>query len=145
MIEQLEIQHAELRTALAQEPNLLNGLNGNQRLEVEALLDDLALYAVTSDEKLVGDIGTKLNRLETRFGATSTLQRQLAQLVQMVLDNKPAADELVTQVFELPLTTNMRALEQPFEDIQQDTRSRIALYRILIYVLSFAGSDMVAI
>ncbi|MEM8611734.1 MAG: DAHL domain-containing protein, partial [Cyanobacteria bacterium P01_H01_bin.105] len=144
LIEQLEVHHAELRTALAQEPNLLNGLDGNLRLEVEALLDDLSLYAVTSDEKLVSDIKTKLNRLGARFGATSAIQQQLSQLVQMVLDNKPAADNLVTQVFNLPLTNNIRALEQQFDDIQQDTRSRITLYRTLIYILSFASSGMMA-
>lgn len=144
LIEQLETHHAELRTALAQETALLNGVSGSSRLEIEALLDDLSLYAVTSDEKLVNDIQTKLSRIGTNLEATSGKQRQLTQLVQMVLNNKPAADALITQVFDLPLTNNIRALEQQFDQIQQTTQSRIALYRNLIYILAFSSSGMVA-
>ncbi|MFG6096471.1 response regulator [Leptolyngbyaceae cyanobacterium CCMR0082] len=144
LIGQLEVHHAELRTALAQEANLLNGLNGSLRLEVGALLDDLSLYVVTSDEKLVAGIKAKLRRLGTRAGTSAETQQQMTQLVQMVLDNKPAADALVAQVFNLPLTNNIRALEEQFDDIHQATRSRLALYRNLVYILSFVSSGMMA-
>ncbi|MEO0396371.1 MAG: response regulator [Cyanobacteria bacterium P01_A01_bin.137] len=144
LVEQLEMHHAELRTALSQEPNVLSGLNGNIRLEVEALLNDLFLYAVTSDKKLVTEIETKLRRLEPKLGSASKTQRQITQLVQLVLDNKPAADQLSNQVLALPLTNNIRALETQFDDIQQTTQKRIAFYRTLIYVLSFASSGVVA-
>ena len=144
LIEQLEIHHAEVRTALAQENKLLNGLSGSLRLEIEALLDDLSLYAVTSDTPLVDDIKIKLNRVSTKLDANSATQNQLAQVVQLVLENKPAADQLITQIFDLPLTNNIRALEQQFDDIQQTTRARITLYRSLIYILAFASSGMVA-
>ncbi|MBX2864337.1 MAG: response regulator [Leptolyngbyaceae cyanobacterium MAG.088] len=145
LIEQLEVHHAELRTALAQEANLLNGLNGNLRLEVEALLDDLSLYAITSDKKLIAIIKTKLSRLEIQLGSNSGTQRQLEQTVQLVLDNKPAADELVTQVFDLPLINNIRALEQQFDAIQQATRTRIAIYRNFIYILVITSLGIVAL
>ncbi len=144
LIEQLEIHHAELRAALAQEANLLNGLSGNLQLEVEALVDDLSLYAVTGDDKLVVSIKTKLNRLNQKLEASSSTQRQITQLTQLVLDNKPIADKLVTQVFDLPLTNNIRALEQQFDDIQQATRTRTALYRNLIYILTLVSLCTVA-
>ncbi|MEL6129839.1 MAG: DAHL domain-containing protein, partial [Cyanobacteria bacterium J06628_4] len=98
LVEQLEIHHAELRTALSQEPNVLSGLSGNIRLEVEALLNDLFLYAVTSDKKLVTEIETKLRRLEPKLGSASKTQLQISQSVQLVLSNKPAADQLSNQV-----------------------------------------------
>lgn len=144
LIKQLEVHHAEVRTALAQESNLLNGLSGSLRLEVEALLNDLSLYAVTSDEQLVVAIDAKLNRLRSRLGNDTGTQSQMTQLVKMVLDNKPAADQLVSQIFDLPLTNNIRALEKQFDDIQQTTQKRIALYRNLAYVLLFSGSGVVA-
>ncbi|MEM7792917.1 MAG: response regulator [Cyanobacteria bacterium P01_C01_bin.118] len=144
LIEQLEIHHAELRTALAQESNLLNGLSGSLRLEVEALLDDLSLYAVTGDEKLIADIEIKFNRLSARLGAGPITQPQIAQLVKLVLENKPAADQLIANVFDLPLTNNIRALEKQFDDIQQTTQRRIAFYRNLAYILLFASSAVVA-
>ncbi|MBT9315860.1 response regulator [Leptothoe spongobia] len=144
LIEQLEVHHAELRTALTQEPNLLNGLNGSLRLEIEALLDDLFLYAVTSDKKLIADIETKFSRLGPRLGSGPITEPQVAQLVQLVLDNKPAADQLIADVFDLPLTNNIRALEKQFDDIQQTTQKRVALYRNLAYVLLFTGSGVVA-
>ncbi len=144
LIEQLEIHHAELRTALSQETVLLNGLSASLRLEIEALLDDLSLYAVTSDKKLVSDIQTKFSRISTQLEVNSETQRQLTQLVPMVLNNKPAADALITQVFDLPLTNNIRALEQQFDHIQQGTQLRISLYRNLIYILAFVSSGMVA-
>ena len=144
LIEQLETHHAELRTALAQEDSLLQNLNGSLRLEVEALLDDLSLYAVTSDEKLIDSVDRKLRRLRARLASNPETQRQTVQLVQMVLDNKPIADDLIIQIFELPLTNNIRALEQQFGDIQRTTQTRIALYRNLVYILAFASSGMVA-
>ncbi|MEA5463423.1 response regulator [Leptothoe sp. PORK10 BA2] len=144
LVEQLEIHHAELRTALSQESNVLNGLIGSVRLEVESLLNDLFLYAVTSDKKLVTEIETKLRGLEAKLGTTSTTQRQMAQSVQLVLTNKPAADQLSSQIMALPLTNNIRALETQFDDIQQTTQKRIAFYRNLIYILSFTSSGIVA-
>ena len=144
LIEQLEIHHAELRTALSQEDNLLNSLDGSLRLEVEALLDDLSLYAVTSDGKLIDSVDRKLRRLRAKLAFNPDTQRQLVQLVQMVLDNKPAADELIVQVFDLPLTNNIRSLEQQFGDIQRTTQTRIALYRNLVYILAFTSSGIVA-
>ncbi|NEQ52143.1 MAG: response regulator [Leptolyngbya sp. SIO3F4] len=144
LIEQLEVHHAELRTALAQESNVLNGLNGSLRLEIEALLDDLFLYAITSDEQLIADIETKFSRLRPRLAFGPVTEPQVAQLVQLVLSNKPAAEQLITEIFDLPLTNNIRALEKQFDDIQQTTQKRIALYRNLAYVLLFSGSGMVA-
>ena len=144
LIEQLEIHHAELRAALAQENNLINGLDGSLRLEVEALLDDLSLYAVTSDEKLIDNVEIRLRRLRARLAFNPEIQRQMLQLVQMVLDNKPIADELIVQIFDLPLTNNIRALEKQFGDIQRITQTRIALYRNLVYILAFTISGIVA-
>ena len=144
LIEQLEVHHAELRTALVQEPNLLNGLSGSLSLEIEALLDDLFLYAITSDEKLVIDIEGKFNRLRPKLSSGPVTEPQITQLVQLVLNNKPAADQLIADVFDLPLTNNIRALEKQFDDIQQTTQKRVALYRNLAYVLLFSGSGVVA-
>ncbi|MGD1855874.1 MAG: response regulator [Leptolyngbyaceae cyanobacterium] len=144
LIKQLEVHHAELRTALTQESTLLNGLSGNLRLEVEALLDDLFLYAITSDDKLIADIQAKFNRLRPKLSSGAVTESQIAQLVQLVLDNKPAADQLVVDIFNLPLTNNIRALEKQFDDIQQTTRKRVALYRNLAYFLLFSGSGVVA-
>ncbi|MBT9311968.1 response regulator [Leptothoe kymatousa TAU-MAC 1615] len=143
LIETLEKHHAEVRKALDQEANLLEGLNGNLRLEVEALLDDLSLYAVTSNEQLIVDINTKLRRLENRLGPSAT-QRQMTQSAQMILINKPVADQLVGQVFDLPLTNNIRALEKQFADIQQTTRTRVELYRSFIYILLFVSLGVVS-
>lgn len=144
LIEQLELHHAELRAALAQESNLLNGLSGSLRLEVGALLDDLSLYAVTSDEQLVVGIEAKLNSLGNQLGPNSGTHRQMLQLAQMVLENKPAADQLIDQVFDLPLTNNIRALEKQFDDIQQTTQKRVVLYRNLSYILLIANFGFVA-
>ncbi|MEM9806501.1 MAG: response regulator, partial [Cyanobacteria bacterium P01_D01_bin.56] len=143
-IEKLEGHHAKVRTALAQEVNLLQGLDGNLRLEVEALLDDLSLYAVTSNEQLVVDINAKLRRLENRLGAGSATQVQMTQVVQMVLSNKPVADQLVNQVFNLPLTNNIRALEKQFAEIQQTTQTRVGWYRNLLYTLLFISSGVIS-
>ena len=144
LIEQLEVHHAEVRAALAQESNLLDGLRGRLRLEAEALLDDLFLYAITSDAQLITDIETKLSRLRARLGTDAVQQRQIAQIVQIVLENKPVADQLIAQVFDLPLTNNIRSLEKQFDDIQQATQKRVTFYRTLIYILLFASSGIVA-
>ncbi|MEM6252715.1 MAG: response regulator [Cyanobacteria bacterium P01_D01_bin.156] len=144
LIEQLEGHHAKVRTALAQEANLLEGLDGNLRLEVEALLDDLSLYAVTSNEQLILDIDVKLQRLENRLGINTATQQRINQATQILLENKPVADQLVDEVFDLPLTNNIRALEKQFAEIQQTTRGRVELYRSLIYALLFISSGVVS-
>ncbi len=143
LIEQIEVHHGALRTALDTESQALDGLNNSLRLEVEALLDDLYLYAVTSDKKLIPEIETQLSRLRPRLGPARF--GPIAASVQTVLENKPTVDQLSSQVFELPLTNNIRALEQQFDDIQQTTQTRIAIYRNLIYILLFSSSGVVAV
>ncbi|NEP53161.1 MAG: PAS domain-containing protein, partial [Moorea sp. SIO3C2] len=150
LIEEFEIYNAELRAALAQQSELLEKLrqNGSLSLEVEAVLDDVLLYMMTSNEQLVPDIEIKLSRLQSSLSSGAITQRkgieQITQLVKVVLDNKPIADGLMLQVLELPLTNNIRALDRQFDDIQQATQRRVTLYRALMYILFSVGSGVVA-
>ncbi|MEM6252716.1 MAG: response regulator [Cyanobacteria bacterium P01_D01_bin.156] len=148
LINQFQQTNSELQNALVQLPSLVNNLKNTSDADLERLIDDVLIYIMATDEQLVATIEKELGTVETKLDSndfsSSDDVAQVVQLSQTVLQNKPLADALVDQVINLPLTQNIRELEDAFDQSSRSAFRRTALYRNTAYLVALALIGVIA-
>ncbi|NEP60637.1 MAG: response regulator [Symploca sp. SIO2G7] len=148
LINQFQTTNAELQNALVQLPSLVNKLKNSSDSDLERLIDDVLIYIMATDEQLVNTIEKELETVQTKLNtgefSSSEDVAQVVQLAQTVLANKPAADALVDQVVNLPLTNNIRELENAFDQSSRTAFRQAAIYRNVAYLVALTLIGVIA-
>ena len=148
LVNQFQETNAELQNALVQLPSLVNQLKNSSDADLERLIDDVLIYIMATDEQLVATIEKELNTVKAKLNAgefsRSEDVSQVVQLSQTVLDNKPFADALLDQVVNLPLTTNIRELEDAYDKSSRVAFKQAAFYRNAAYLVALSLICVVA-
>ena len=148
LVNQFQDNNAELQNALVQLPSLVNQLKDTSDANLERLIDDVLIYIMATDEQLVATIEEELNivkaKLDSGAGSGAEEVAQVVQLSQTVLDNKPFADALLDQVVNLPLTSNIRELEETFDQSSRAAFRQAAVYRNAAYLVALALIGVIA-
>ncbi|MBT9315861.1 hybrid sensor histidine kinase/response regulator [Leptothoe spongobia] len=148
LVNQFQENNAELQNALVQLPSLVNQLKNTSDADLERLIDDVLIYIMATDEQLVTTIEKELNAVKAKLNAgefsRSEDVSQVVQLSQTVLDNKPFADALLDQAVNLPLTINIRELEDTYDQSSRVAFRQAAIYRNAAYLVALALIGVVA-
>ncbi|MBT9311969.1 response regulator [Leptothoe kymatousa TAU-MAC 1615] len=148
LVNQFQETNGELQNALVQLPSLVNELKNTSDADLEKLIDDVLIYIMATDEQLVSSIENELKVVKAKLNAgefsSAKDVAQVVQLSQMVLDNKPVTDALVDQVLNLPLTQNIRELENVFDQSSRAAFRQAALYRNLAYLVALSLIGVIA-
>ena len=95
---------------------------------------------MATDEQLVATIEQELSTVKSKLDAGEFSRAddvaQVVELSQTVLDNKPFADALLDQVVNLPLTSNIRELENAFDESSRVAFRQAAIYRNVAYLIA---------
>ncbi|NEQ52142.1 MAG: response regulator, partial [Leptolyngbya sp. SIO3F4] len=148
LVNQFQDNNAELQNALVQLPSLVNQLKTTNDADLERLIDDVLIYIMATDEQLVSTIEKELNIVKGKLNAGEFSRAedvsQVVQLSQTVLDNKPFADAMLDQAVNLPLTSNIRELENAYDQASRDAFRQAAIYRNAAYSVALALIGVVA-
>ena len=140
LVNQFQETNAELQNALIQLPSLVNQLKNTSDADLERLIDDVLIYIMATDEQLVATIEQELSTVKSKLDAGEFSRAddvaQVVELSQTVLDNKPFADALLDQVVNLPLTSNIRELENAFDESSRVAFRQAAIYRNVAYLIA---------
>ena len=148
LVNQFQETNSELQNALIQLPSLVNRLKDTSDADLEKLIDDVLIYIMATDEQLVTSIEEELETIQSKLtaGEFSSAEdvAQVVQLSQTVLDNKPFADALLDQVVNLPLTTNIRELQNTYDRSSREAFRQTAIYRNAAYLVALMLIGVIA-
>lgn len=113
------------------------GLTGSEASVLEAMLDNVLLYSLSSDEELVLQIKTQIAQLEGQSSQSANKASKNIQLAvahtKIILEYKPQVDALTRQILKLPTNKAIGSLETTYTQ-QYNAATRTAdVFRFLSF------------
>lgn len=154
LLEAFKSNNAVLKNSLTYLPELVKEvrqggkykhLSQSKTSQLQAMLDNVLLYSLSTDKVLVPQIENQMSQLEELSTAKpdQTSDRILLAVAhtRIILKYKLEVDRLTRRILELPTAKAIGRLERTYTKHYQDAVQRAEIYRLLSfgYLLAIAG------
>jgi len=133
LVEQFKSQNAVLKNSLNYLPFLTESLSNNQPLTT--LLNDVFVYALSSDESLREDMMERLKVIKA--SSTQNETTNVIKHIEIVLTYKSKVDRLTDDLLKLPIEQTGEALVVMYQDGYNNAIGQSKLYLQLAYGILF--------
>ena len=154
LIETFKSQNALLKNSLTYLPTLVQelkneGLGPNINQQLDRTLELSLLYSLSSDDRdVVVTLGSQINQLKELSTSLPPNQSQQVDLasthVGIILDNKTQIDQLLRDIWALPVASTLEQLEDTYGQAYDAAIGRQGLYRLLAYLCLLVGLGSLA-
>ncbi len=137
LVEKFKSQNSILKNSLTYLPELVKelqakGLKGTQAAQLEAMLDNVLLYSLSSDEALVPQIQQQLAQLETQTQVSKDIKLAVAH-TRIILDYKSQVDRLTRDILKLPTGEAIDTLKTAYIQQYQAATQTADIFRFLSF------------
>jgi PAS domain S-box-containing protein len=137
LIEQFKYKNAVLKNSLNYLPELVQDLKrkgvANDGSLLGDMLDNLLLYALSSNEDLAPKIQSQLTQLNQQFGQKQPAIKLALSHAGIVLERKPEVDRLTKTILTPSMGDGLRKLATTYSQAYRGAQDTASLFRQLAY------------